>query len=150
MDRNSPELHRVLEKRGISSLTDLFLEYPELHLLDAAKLLSDEDFEFAPIDIVRALQDECDGRNDMHFFARVTLFTALIAYKFPGDEKVRFYGCSHWIGLMLEERFTPNAKKARSYLRGVELPEGWAPKTIFDPVLSAAVDAGFGNENGKS
>ena len=136
------EFTRALARLGYSSLTDLFIDHPTLHFWTVAPLLSDECFRFAPIHVERALRAECEHRDDFHFFVRFALFTALHSQDGVG------WGSKHYMlagvfGGILGEVADKQGQVCWDYLQSLDLPKGWTPSSIFDPILEASLTRGF-------
>jgi hypothetical protein len=137
-------LQAPLEKLGYSSLTDLFIDQPTLNFFTAAQRLSTEKEKLAPVQVGNALKEECEQRGDIHFFARVALFTTFTGFEAEGWTKNHWMRFGRWGG-MLGSDSEEAASRSWDYLKGLELAEGWQPESIFDPILEEAVKRGFGS-----
>lgn len=141
MSYDLTQLLGALDLLGFSSLTDFFLANPAVTIWGAAEKLSQESGGFAPIDIERLLREECIVRGDFHFFARVTLFTALVN-KGRGWNDQHYLAGGFWSG-MLGADIKGSAVRAWRYLETLGLPRGWFPKDIFDSVVEQAIEKLF-------
>jgi hypothetical protein len=136
------EVYGALAQLGYSSLTDLLIDRPALSFWTASTLLSDEGDPVAPVDIERTLRTECDLRDDFHFFARAVLFTSLHSRKGMGWGR-QHYLLEGWFLSTLDESVREQARICCDHLRSLELPDGWKPESIFDPILEAALSSAF-------
>ena len=137
-----PGLLRSLDHHGCSSVTDFFLERPELHFWSAAKVLSDELCRIAPIDLERALRAECERRDDFHFFARMALMSALHSFHGQGWGEQHYMLGGKFAGI-LGDLPDKHLRACWDHLLQQNLPEGWKPESIFEPILESALQSGF-------
>jgi hypothetical protein len=139
------ELNISLENLSYSSLSDFFIANPTMNYFSAAKILNATDNHFTPIDLEQALRRECYQRRDFHFFARITLYTALTAFDSNGWRQTHYILAGHWAGMLGEDLKGP-ALQSWHYLKTLNLPQGWKPVSIFDPILDDALQKGFSKE----
>jgi hypothetical protein len=138
MSHDLTTLRGSLEKRGFHSLTDFFLAHPHMTIWKVAEKLSQGGHEYAASDIECLLRQECAARADFQFFARVTLFTAL-ENAGKGWTDQHYLAGGFWSG-MIGESIQGSALRAWRYLETLNLPFGWLPEGIFDPVIEQTVD----------
>jgi hypothetical protein len=136
------DLRPALERQGCSSVSDLLIEQPTLDFYAIADLLSDSEVRFAPADIEFALRRECEQRNDSHFYARATLFTALVGNNSCGWTDKHYLLAGRWAG-MLGPSLENQANVVWDCLETLNLPLGWKPASIFDAVLEDALRHAF-------
>jgi hypothetical protein len=143
MEHIESAIHGRLERLGYSSLTDFFLARRTENFFSAAQMLSEDSDCYAPVDMEIALRTECERRDDFSFFARVALFTALTSFHPKGWSPQHYLLAGHWVG-MLGAGSEAAASRCWDYLKSLNLPENWIPKSIFDAILDKALMRSFG------
>lgn len=138
INEDSPRVRDALRRASFTSLSDLFVAHPTFDLYAAADYLDKETDSIAPIDLEKTLRDECRRRNDFHFFARITLFTALNEFDGMGWTEQHYMLFGMWPAILGDDH-DDFADKCWDFLERRLVMNGWKPESIFDPIIDEAL-----------